>query len=111
MIPVILESPYGPSNGLNIEENVRYARACLLDCLIRGEAPFASHLLYTQPGVLKDELPTERDMGIQAGFVWRPLATYTVFYTNLGWSAGMRKAQFDCENRGLPFQLRSLPTY
>ena len=48
---VIVESPYAG----DIEANVAYARACLGDCLSRGEAPFACHLLYTQPGVLRDE--------------------------------------------------------
>lgn len=42
---VILESPYAG----NIEKNVAYARACVRDSLSRGEAPIASHLLYTQP--------------------------------------------------------------
>ena len=61
---VIVESPYAG----DVEENVRYARACLADCLARGEAPFASHLLYTQPGVLDDDVPGERALGIAAGF-------------------------------------------
>ncbi len=50
MEAVILESPYGGTPE-EVERNVKYARACLRDCLLRGEAPFASHLLYTQPGV------------------------------------------------------------
>lgn len=52
---VIVESPYAG----DIERNVAYARACIADCLKRGEAPFASHLLYTQPGVLDDGVPAE----------------------------------------------------
>lgn len=47
---VIVESPYAG----DIERNMRYLRACLADCLRRGEAPFASHAIYTQPGVLDD---------------------------------------------------------
>jgi hypothetical protein len=43
---VIIESPYSG----DVETNVAYARAALRDCLSRGEAPLASHLLYTQPG-------------------------------------------------------------
>ena len=38
---VIVESPYAG----DIETNVAYARAALRDCLSRGEAPIASHLL------------------------------------------------------------------
>ena len=53
---VIIESPYAG----DVERNVRYARAAMADCLKRGEAPFASHLLYTQEGVLDDDIPGER---------------------------------------------------
>ena len=63
---VILESPYAG----DVERNVAYARACLRDSLLRGEAPIASHLLYTQPGVLDDQIPEERQMGIDAGLAW-----------------------------------------
>src|SRR3546814_12910998 len=63
---VIIESPYAG----DVEENTRYARACLQDCLRRGEAPFASHLLYTQPGILDDRVPDERELGLEAGRRW-----------------------------------------
>jgi len=63
---VILESPYAG----DVATNVAYARRALRDCLLRGEAPFASHLLYTQPGVLDDTLPDERACGIEAGLIW-----------------------------------------
>ena len=52
---VLLESPYAG----DIEANLSYARACMRDCFERGEAPFASHLLYTQMGVLDDTIPAE----------------------------------------------------
>ena len=52
---VVLESPFAG----NVEMNIHYARACMADCLARGEAPFASHLLYTQPGILDDDIPEE----------------------------------------------------
>lgn len=83
---VIIESPYAG----NIELNLRYLRACMADCLRRGEAPFASHGLYTQPGVLDDGVPEERARGIHAGFAWRDLADATVVYTDLGTSSGMQ---------------------
>ena len=56
-VTVIVESPYAG----DVERNERYARACIRDCLLRGEAPFASHLLYTQAGVLDDTIKEERD--------------------------------------------------
>lgn len=83
---VIIESPYAG----DIELNLRYLRACMHDCLIRGEAPFASHALYTQCGVLRDEDPAEREQGIQAGFAWRSVADATIVYMDLGVSRGMQ---------------------
>lgn len=85
---VIVESPYAG----DVERNIRYARACLADCLARGESPLASHLLYTQPGVLDDTKPEERAKGIAAGFAWRCMAEATVFYVDLGMSRGMTQA-------------------
>jgi len=82
---VIVESPYAG----DVERNTKYLRACLADCLARGEAPFASHALYTQPGVLDDSDPQQRERGIAAGFAWRAMADATVVYTDLGVSRGM----------------------
>lgn len=85
VIRVIIESPYAG----DIERNVRYARACMADSLRRGEAPFASHLLYTQPGILRDEVLGERDLGIAAGFAWGDVAELVAIYDDLGISKGM----------------------
>lgn len=82
---VILESPFAG----DVQKNVRYARACLNDCLHRGEAPIASHLLFTQPGVLNDEDPAERALGIDAGHAWIPNAEAVVVYCDWGISSGM----------------------
>lgn len=102
---VIIESPYAG----DIPRNLAYVRAAMRDCLLRGEAPFASHALYTQDGVLEDLLPEQRALGIAAGFAWRGTADTTVFYTDLGYSAGMLEARLDCQARGLPFETRSIP--
>lgn len=75
--------------------HARYLAACLHDSLMRGEAPFASHGLYTLPGVLRDDVPAEREHGIKAGFTWRGVAHATVFYVDLGWSGGMRAGAAD----------------
>jgi len=87
MIPVVVETPYAGATALNL----RYLRACMRDCLQRGEAPFASHHLYTAPGVLRDEIKEERALGIEAGFAWRALAYKSVLYVDLGWTDGMRQ--------------------
>lgn len=82
---VVLESPYAG----DVEANLAYARACVADSLARGEAPIASHLLYTQPGILDDADPTERAKGIAAGHAWIGVAAKLVVYTDLGISRGM----------------------
>lgn len=101
---VILESPFAG----DVEGNIAYAKRCLHDCLIRDEAAIASHLLYTQPGILRDDVPEERLWGIKAGLAWQPVADYSVFYTDRGWSSGMTGALHQCLMKQLPFKLRSL---
>ena len=101
---VILESPYAG----DVEWNVIYARACLRDCLWRGEAPIASHLLYTQPGVLDDNVPKERQWGIDAGLAWGSVAETTVVYTNLGISKGMEYGIANAKSAGRPVEHRKL---
>lgn len=90
---VIIESRFAG----DVERNLRYLRACMADCLARGEAPFASHGLYTQPGVLDDGNPAERAIGIAAGFAWREVADATVLYLDLGVSSGMSAGLRDAE--------------
>ena len=105
MRPVIIESPYAG----DVEKNLTYLRAALRDCLLRGEAPFASHGLYTQAGVLDDNIPEEREHGIQAGFEWRQAAAATVVYTDLGYSRGMNYGIKTAEAMGHPIEYRTLP--
>lgn len=86
---VILESPYAANDIHTVSEHVRYARECLRDSVMRGEAPIASHLLYTQPGVLDDDNPDERAAGIECGLEWGHEADATVVYCDMGVSIGM----------------------
>lgn len=78
------------------------------DSLIRGEAPIASHLLYTQPGILRDEVPAERQWGIDAGLAWRPVAEACVVYLDRGMSHGMRYGIAAAEAAGIPVEVRYL---
>lgn len=103
---VIIESPYAG----DVEGNVAYARACLSDSLARGEAPIASHLLYTQPGVLNDLVPDARAKGIAAGLAWRRAADYSVFYEDRGWSSGMLAALDAAQIEGHLYEVRRLPS-
>jgi hypothetical protein len=101
---VIVESPYSG----DIEDNVRYARACVRDCLLRGEAPIASHLLYTQPGILRDEVAEERQHGIDAGLAWLRAADASAVYTDKGISIGMQYGINAAVAAGRPVEYRSL---
>lgn len=101
---VILESPYAG----DIEANIEYARRCVRDALARGEAPIASHLLYTQPGILRDEAPEERQWGIDAGLAWGAVAEATVVYTDLGISRGMEYGIANARQAGRPIEIRRL---
>lgn len=101
---VILESPYAG----HVESNVAYARACVRDSLSRGEAPLASHLLYTQPGILRDEIPAERIWGIDAGLAWASKADATVVYVDHGISKGMQYGINNAHEAGRPVEMRKL---
>lgn len=101
---VIIESPYAG----DIEQNVAYARAAMADSLARGEAPIASHLLYTQPGILDDAVPAERSLGIAAGLAWRAVANAAIFYVDRGWSGGMLAARDLYEREGKAWEERSI---
>lgn len=101
---VVVESPY---QG-DIERNVRYARECVKDCLQRGEAPIASHLLFTQEGVLDDDDPCERLWGIDAGHAWISVADAVVVYADHGVSSGMQLAINAAGVRNIPVETRRL---
>jgi hypothetical protein len=101
---VILESPFAG----DVERNVRYARACAQDCLRRGEAPFASHLLYTQRGILNDDRPEDRELGMAAGLIWGRVAEATVVYTDLGITPGMAWGIVHARANGRPVEGREL---
>jgi len=99
---VVIESPFAGDR----ERNVEYAKACLLDSLKRGEAPFASHLLY--PYVLDDDNQEHRKLGMEAGFAWLSCALASCVYTDLGISPGMAKGVAIAEDYGVPVEYRTL---
>lgn len=101
---VILESPYAG----DIKKNIDYARRCVRDSLERGEAPIASHLLYTQKGILNDEIHKERQWGINAGLAWKAVASRHVFYIDLGMSPGMHYAMKHLENSDINIEFRKI---
>ena len=96
-------------NARTIDDNVAYGRACLRDSLMRGEAPMASHLLYTQAGVLDDSNPAERRFGIHAGHAWLRRADAVVVYMDHDISPGMQEG-IDSANLmfNIPVEYRSI---
>lgn len=70
MTRIVIESPYAGDT----ENNVAFARAVCRWAVQRGYAPYASHLFFTQPGILDDNVLTERQTGIEAGLAWADAA-------------------------------------
>lgn len=101
---VIVESPFAG----DVEKNTTYARRCVRDALSRGEAPIASHLLYTQLGILDDNIPAERQWGIDAGLAWRRVADASVVYTDLGISRGMEYGIRAAQHAGMDIEYRKI---
>lgn len=89
---VDVETPYMGNSAEQVRKNLLYARACVRDCLLKGEVPFASHLFFTQPGILDDNIPAERARGIEAGkeMIESLPGIVTVVYEDLGISKGMQ---------------------
>jgi hypothetical protein len=99
---VVIESPYGAPDPAIIDRNVDYVRQCMAYALSEGYAPYASHALYTQPLVLRDEDPEERRLGMQAGFAWGAKADEVWAFVDLGISGGMVDGIEHAMGRGQP---------
>jgi hypothetical protein len=102
MRPIIIESPF---RG-NTVSNLHYLNQAVRDSLKRGEAPFASHRIY--PHALDDEVEAERALGIEAGYAWWKSAHLIAFYTDLGWSDGMRRALYRAKNMKKKYEERKI---
>ena len=99
---VCVESPYAG----NVAFNVEYAKLAMKDSLSRGEAPFLSHLLYTQ--VLDDTNPIDRRAGIEAGLMFQQVAGLLAVYVDLGITPGMSLAIDRARENKIPVQYRHL---
>ena len=84
MRAVVIESPY---RG-DVDRNVAYGIDAVRDCISRGEAPFAGHLIYTL--ALDDSLPHERSQGINLHLHWMSRVDACVVYSDLGITEGMQ---------------------
>jgi len=109
---VIVETPFKGETPEVQQRNIEYARACTHDCLVNHhEAPFLSHLLYTQDGILNDAIPEERQLGIDAGLVWGSVAEKTVVYLDLGTSISMQYGVLNAIRADRPIEYRNLPNF
>jgi hypothetical protein len=112
MIRTIIESPLGTRvdgsrcSPEEFEANVQFARRCVEDSLLRGEAPFASHVIY--PLVLDDATPEQRRMGMEAGFEWGTVAQQIAIYVDNGITPGMAEGIQKHKDNGLPLEFRYL---
>lgn len=91
---VILESPW--SGGPQWAEH--YLRRCIRDSIKRGEAPFASHRMYT--AALDDLDPEERALGMGLVLPYLEVADKVVVYEDYDVSAGMAWGIRNAEKAG-----------
>jgi hypothetical protein len=105
---VVIESPLAAPTEEGRQANRDYAKLCMRDCLARGEAPYASHLLFDQPGILDDTIPSERELGIVAGLEWGFMADLTAVYEDRGISPGMERGIQYAKDHGRPIEYRRI---
>lgn len=108
--PVVVESPFKGTEEYTEEAHRAYLEKCLLDCIKRGETPYASHKQLTD--CLVDSDPEQRAIGISAGI---SMAIFIVrhggkpaFYVDLGWSGGMTQARDYYDSLGIGYELRRI---
>jgi hypothetical protein len=102
---VYVASPFRGATPEETRQNIIYARLCMLDSLERGEAPYLSHLLYTQVWAESDDL---RAAGLAAGTAWRRVSDYVALYIDLGVTDGMRLAELDAAHHDIPHGYRKV---
>jgi hypothetical protein len=114
-----IESPFKGGDWSETQTNIRYARACAKDCLDQGEIPYASHMFFTQRGILDDRIKEERDKGIRAGkdIEWlmhvaskfvEGVYVCSAFYTDRGMSPGMELGIKEAKSVGREIVVRQL---
>lgn len=103
-----IESPFKGENWELTARNVYYAKLCVRDSLLRGEAPYASHLFFTQAGILNDAIAEERALGIAAGQAMGDKFDLRAVYDDFGISRGMQYGIERALKLGQPIEHRKL---
>ena len=99
-------SPFLGDSRADMRTHVAYGRRCLLDCLMRGESPIASHLTHTQ--VLDDMKRIQRTNRLEAGLAWVSQAEAVVLYTDHGVDEEMQRFVEKAGWNDIPVERRSL---
>jgi hypothetical protein len=113
MAVVFIESPYSG----DIDRNIRYLALCCFDAALKDECPYASHGLMTQHPRCKNFFVSDydkkwdvltREQAIDMAQRIRRRTDKTVFYTDLGWSSGMKAAKEFCEKNFITYEERKI---
>ena len=99
---VVIESPYAGE----VESNLTYLRRCIKDCLTRGEAPIASHGLFTR--FFDDDDWAQRTLCILAGHSWIQKAAALVVYEDYGTTKGMILGIEEATRTCIPVEYRTI---
>jgi hypothetical protein len=104
MKTAVVESPYAANTetGATVEDHEAYLDECLLWCMKNDLSPYASHAII--PRVYNDLIPEERKAGIGAGYFFQDIVDEIIFFTDMGWSSGMRRAKERCLEKGLNYR-------
>jgi hypothetical protein len=104
---VIVETPYRATDVYTVDQHMEYLKAAMADCVRRGESPMASHHLLPG-GILDDDTPYERQLGIRCGIAWGDVADAIIVYSDLGVSSGMKQAILYYKDAGKIIEWRTL---
>lgn len=96
--PVVYESPFASMDFDTFARNIAYARLLIREGATGyNEAGIASHVIWTQPGILRDTVESERNLGIACGIVFANMAKRGIighiYGIDLGWSKGMLRSK------------------
>lgn len=106
---VLVEAPFAAKTRSDRKRNDAYLVAAMRDSLSRGECPYASALVFANSGVLDDNDPEQRTLGIESGLAWGAKASLSAVYVDLGLTDGIRIGIARANKEGRPIELRHVP--
>lgn len=103
---VYIATPWRTAPGHDRQSRLDYVRRAVKDSLDRGESPVAPHLMLH--GVLDDDRPSERQIGIDAGLAVLGAVERLVVYEDHGITEGMEAEIEAAREMGMPIEYRRL---